>query len=237
LKWAQTIDGKLAYANSGHGAGVTGLEQRWISNELSRKDVHKLRHRADAILVGINTVIADDPSLTARPCTDRKAVRIVLDSFLRIPLQCSIIKTVKECPVLILTSQQTVQAKPQIADEIGKSGAEVLAYPDLQGKSNLHFLLDELQKRGIAQLLVEGGPTVLASFLKEQLADEIVVYIAPKILGPQGGADIAGQMAKLASGIELQNVDIKQFGDDVRISGLTDNGVKLSGLNRGQQNE
>jgi len=240
LKWAQTIDGKMAYAEKSD-------ERRWISNELSRKDVHKLRHRAGAVLVGINTVIADDPLLTPRPSgsrpsetggdEDKKPVRIVLDSFLRIPLQCSLIKTAKECPVLILTSQQTVQAKPQIADEIGKSGAEVLAYPDLQSKSNLYYLLDELQKRGIAQLLVEGGPTVLASFLKEQLADEIVVYIAPKILGPQGSADIAGQMAKLTSGIGLHNVDIKQLGDDVCISGVTEKALAEIGIVEGTDNE
>jgi len=214
LKWAQTIDGKMAYADSGH-------EQRWISSELSRKDVHRLRRCAQAILVGINTVIADDPLLTPRPSKDKKPIRIVLDSFLRIPLQCSLLKTAKKCPVLIVTSQQTLQEKPQIAEQIAKTGAELLAYPNLQGKSNLYFLLDELQKRSVPQLLIEGGPTVITSFLKENLADEIVVYIAPKILAGSGAADISAPMAKLTAGLELHHVDIKRLGDDVRITGLT----------------
>ena len=97
----------------------------------------------------------------------------------------------------------------------------MLAYQASQGGSNLHFLLDELSKRGIAHLLVEGGPRVLTSFLKEELADEVVVYIAPKILGAQGSADITGAMAKLTQAVGLHHVDIKRFGEDVRLRGLT----------------
>jgi diaminohydroxyphosphoribosylaminopyrimidine deaminase/5-amino-6-(5-phosphoribosylamino)uracil reductase len=223
LKWAQTIDGKMAYDKSSSESQVAGHEHRWISNELSRKDVHKLRRRVGAILVGINTVIADDPLLTPRPSKDKKPVRIVLDSFLRIPLRCSLLKTAKKCPVLIVTSQQTLNEKPQIVKEITKTGAELLAYPDLQGKSNLYFLLDELQKRAVPQLLVEGGPTVITSFLKENLADEIVVYIAPKILAGSGTADISTQMAQLTVGLDLRHVDIKRLDDNVRITGLLKN--------------
>ena len=215
LKWAQSIDGKVALTElrpSGSG---------WISGEQSRKDVHKLRRRAQAILVGVNTVIADDPLLTARPSRGKKATRIVLDNHLRIPLDCKLIKTAKKNPVLIYTNENTVRTNPEIAAQITKKGAEVLAYPDTQGRSNLYFLLDELSKRGIAQLLVEGGPRVLTSFLKEGLADEIVVYIAPKILGAQGSVDITGPMAELTQAIGLHYVDIKRFGDDVRLTGLT----------------
>ncbi|GAH97326.1 unnamed protein product, partial [marine sediment metagenome] len=111
--------------------------------------------------------------------------RIVLDSKLRIPLDCELLATAKKVPLLILTSRQTVQTNPQTAEAISKKGAELLVFPDTPGQSNLCFLLDELSKRGIAQLLVEGGPTVISSFLREGLADEICVYIAPKILGRQ----------------------------------------------------
>jgi diaminohydroxyphosphoribosylaminopyrimidine deaminase/5-amino-6-(5-phosphoribosylamino)uracil reductase len=214
LKWAQTIDGKLAWANSSDG-------QRWICNEQSRRDVHKLRRRAQAILVGINTAIADDPLLTARPSRGRKATRIVLDSFLRIPLDSQLLATANKSPVTIFTSQQSVQAYPQLAEKIAEKGAELLAYPDTHGRSNLRFLLDELSNRGIAQLLVEGGPTVLASFLKEDLADEIIVYIAPKMLGAQGSVEIGRPMAELWQSASLHNVDIGRFGDDVRLSGMT----------------
>ena len=225
LKWAQSIDGKVALTEPRPSRMGVG-EQRpsgsgWISGEQSRKDVHKLRRRAQAILVGVNTVIADDPLLTARPSKGKKLTRIVLDNHLRIPLNCKLIKTAKKSPVLIYANGNTVRTNPEIVAQVTKKRAEVLAYPDTQGRSNLYFLLDELSKRGIAHLLVEGGPRVLTSFLKEGLADEVVVYTAPRILGVQGGVDITGPMAELTQAISLHYVDIKRFGDDVRLRGLT----------------
>lgn len=214
LKWAQSIDGKVAWAQKSG-------EQQWISGEESRKDVHKLRHRVQAILVGINTVIADDPLLTARPSRDKKATRIVLDNNLRIPLDCKLLATTKQAPVLILTTQQALQANPLIVEKLTQKGAEVLAYPEQQGCSNLCFLLEELAKRNVTQLLVEGGPTVIASFLKEQLADEIVVYITPKILGGSASVGINPSMAELTEAVGLHHVEIERFGDDVRLTGLS----------------
>jgi len=214
LKWAQSIDGKLTYAN------VTD-EQRWISNEQGRKDAHKLRCRAQAILVGINTVIADDPLLTPRPSRGKKPTRIVLDSCLRIPLDCKLLATAKEAPVLIVTSDRAVHTNLDVADKITQKGAQILNVPAPQGRCDLRFLLGELAKRGVQQMLVEGGPTLITSFLKEQLADEIVVYIAPKILGLLGSVSITEPMAELAEAIGLNCVDIKRFGDDVRLTGLT----------------
>ncbi len=215
LKWAQSLDGKLSWAEQSG-------EQRWISNELSRRDAHKLRRRAQAILVGINTVITDDPLLTARPARGRKATRIVMDSFLRIPLGCQLLATVQSNPVIVFTSQRAIETNPRAAEEITRQGAELLGYPDMHGRSNLYFLLDELSRRGVTQLLVEGGPTVLSSFLKENLADEIVVYIAPRILGAQGRAEIPGRLTELAQSMGLHCVDVGRFGDDVRLSGLTE---------------
>ena len=193
---------------------------RWISNELSRKDAQNLRRRVQGILVGINTVIADDPLLTVRPSKGKKTTRIVLDNHLRIPLDCKLLATAKKTPVLIVTFQGAIQANPQAAEQIRKKGAELLVYPDTQGQSNLYFVLDELSKRGITQLLVEGGPTVITSFLKERLVDEIVVYIAPKIVGAQGSANITEPMAELTEAVGLHYVDIKRFGDDVRLTGI-----------------
>ena len=213
LKWAQTIDGKMAWADKANG--------RWISNQQSRKDVQNLRRRAGGILAGINTVIADDPLLTVRPASDKKPVRIVLDNQLRIPPDCKLLTGAKESPVLIVACQSAVQANPQKQEEITTRGAEIIAYPDTGGRSNLHFLLDELKKRGITQLLVEGGAKVIKSFLKEDLADEICIYIAPKILGAQGSANISELMAELERSIDLQYVDIKNLDGDVRLSGLS----------------
>jgi diaminohydroxyphosphoribosylaminopyrimidine deaminase/5-amino-6-(5-phosphoribosylamino)uracil reductase len=219
LKWAQSIDGKLAWAQKSG-------EERWISNQLSRNDVQRLRRRVGAILVGINTVIADDPLLSPRPSKGKEPIRIVLDTYLRIPLECKLLATTKDSPVLVLASETAVQANPQIVQKITEKGAEVLAYPQIQGRSNLYFLLDELRKRGIAQLLVEGGPTVFGSFLKEQLADEICIYIAPKILGREGAADIAKPMAELAASFGMRYVEAKLFSDDVRLRGFSEKTLK-----------
>jgi len=223
LKWAQSIDGKMAWAEQSN-------NRRWISGEQSRKDVHKLRRRVQAILVGINTVLADNPLLTARPSKGKKLTRIVLDRKLRIPLDCELLATAPKAPLLIVTSQQTVQTDRQAAEAIRKKGAELLVFPDTPGQSNLHFLLDELSKRGITQLLVEGGPTVISSFLKEQLADEICIYIAPKILGRQGAPDIAEPMKELSEAIGLYHIDIENFDGDVRLTGLSKKALDEIGI-------
>jgi len=183
--------------------------------------VHKLRRQVGGILVGINTVIADNPLLTARPSEGKNAARIVLDGNLRIPLDCKLLATAKKVPVLILTSQQALRENPQIVEKITQKGAEVLACQDAQGRSNLHFLTCELAKREVSQLLVEGGPTVIASFLREELVDQIVVYIAPKILGCSGSVAITEAMAGLTEAVGLHHVEIERFGDDVRLTGLS----------------
>ena len=210
LKWAQSIDGKMT-STSG---------QRWISCEKSRKDAHRLRRRVQGVLVGINTVIADDPLLTPRPSKDKKPVRIVLDSFLKTPLDCKLLTTAKKFPTLIAAGRQTIKSKSRKAKEIVDKGAELLAVPAKQGKLDLKFLLKELVNRGIAQLLVEGGAKVIISFLKEQLADEICVYIASKILGAQGNVNISESMTEVTKAAGLHYVDIKRLGDDVCINGL-----------------
>jgi diaminohydroxyphosphoribosylaminopyrimidine deaminase/5-amino-6-(5-phosphoribosylamino)uracil reductase len=214
LKWAQTIDGKLAWKAA---AG----DKRWISNELCRKDAHKLRRVAQAVLVGINTVLADDPLLTPRPSGGKKPLRIVLDSRLRTPPGCRLLATAKKSPVLILTSAHAVQENPQAARTLQDTGAELLVFPDTSGESNLSFLLAQLADRGISHLLVEGGPTVIASFLAEGLADELCVYIAPGLLGASGDIDIALPLARLNQSVNLHHVNIRRFGDDVCIRGLT----------------
>ncbi len=218
LKWAQSIDGKLAWAQQ-------DSEHRWISCEQSRKDVQKLRARVQAILVGIGTVLADDPLLTVRPNKGKILTRIVLDSQLRIPLDCQLLKTAKKQPVIIIAYETAAAANAQKAQQITASGAEVLTYPDLQGKSNLDFVLEQLSKCGCQQLLVEGGPSIISSFLRERIADEICVYVTPKILAGKGSASIDSALAEFSSSVELNNVTITSFEGDTRISGLTHEGL------------
>ena len=116
---------------------------------------------------------------------------------------------------------RTLEQRRKLAQELTDRGVELLAWADTQGGSSLCFLLDELSNRGVTQLLVEGGPSILTSFLKEDLADEIVVYVAPKILGGSGSVGINPPMAGLTEVVDLHHVEIERFGDDVRLTGLS----------------
>ncbi|MBA7639049.1 hypothetical protein ES703_46705 [subsurface metagenome] len=123
--------------------------------------------------------------------------------------------------MLVATSEAAVQKDPQTVEKITLKGAEVLAVPTTQGRCDINSLLDELSKRGIAQLLVEGGPSIITSFLKQRLVDEVCIYIAPKILGARGSVNITEPMAELTETVGLHYVDIERFGDDVRLRGLS----------------
>ncbi len=214
LKWAQTIDGKLA-------SSKTFLDEEWISGEQSRKDVHKIRRSCQGILVGVNTVISDDPMLTARPDKGRKLLRIVLDTNLRTPLRCQLLTTVHKGPVLIVTTGKAITENQPRAEEITAAGAEILALPtNKSGLCDLNCLLDELGKRDLQRLLVEAGPTMIKSFLKDLLADEVIVYIAPKLFGDRGGADISAAISGIGGSLELHNSTTSIFGPDVRIRGF-----------------
>ena len=214
LKWAQSIDGKLAWTKESG--------QRWISGQQSRRDAHKLRRRASGILVGIETVLTDDPELTARPAKGSKAVRIVLDRQMRIPLDCKLLN-MQGPRVFVVTSKEAVEQKKELAEKIREKGAEILVVPVSEDKCDLKVLLEQLSSRGVQQLLVEGGAEVISSFLKEGLTDECVVYIGPMILGNKGKIDIGTVVSKFGGGIALNDVDIKRFGEDVRITGFSKN--------------
>ncbi len=223
LKWAQSIDGKMAWTSPSE-------SQRWISGEQSRKDAQKLRRRVGAVLVGIGTVLADNPKLMARPATGKQPVRIVLDNNLKILFGTKLMSSADKSPVLVYASQQSVEADPQKAEKITQKGAELLAFPDTQGRSNLHFLLEELSKRSVTPLLVEGGPKVIASFLKERLADQVIIYITPKILAGAGSAYIAEPLAELAESFDLQHVELNSIGEDIRLTGLSKRALKDCGV-------
>ncbi len=214
VKWAQTIDGKLARRD-------TSAQTGWISGKETRTDAHKIRRSAQAILVGINTVIADDPLLTPRPAMGKRPLRLVLDGRLRIPYMCRLLNTISQAPVLIVTTKSVLAADKSKAKKIAAKGAELLPIPAEKGRwCNLNVLLDELGIRGVQRLLVEGGPAVISSFLEGGLADELVVYIAPKIFAAEGAADIAQAMSRLKTTFSLNYVTTNAFGRDVRIRGL-----------------
>jgi diaminohydroxyphosphoribosylaminopyrimidine deaminase/5-amino-6-(5-phosphoribosylamino)uracil reductase len=213
IKWAQTIDGKLAYADQ--------KANRWISNETSRKLAHHLRRRAQAILVGINTILTDDPLLTPRPPKGRKPARVVLDTYLRTPLNSQLVKTAKKFPLYLAVAQKTVEQKAELAEQLRQKGAQVLPIAAHADKLDLKSLLDKLAELRIPQLLVEGGSKVIASFLKANLADEIHVFITPKILGRFGSADLTERLQLLKGSLDLQHVGIESLDGDIHLTAYT----------------
>ncbi|HEV2140791.1 MAG TPA: bifunctional diaminohydroxyphosphoribosylaminopyrimidine deaminase/5-amino-6-(5-phosphoribosylamino)uracil reductase RibD [Candidatus Dormibacteraeota bacterium] len=198
-KFAMSLDGKIA-TRSG--------DSRWITGEAAREHGHKLRHQHDAILVGINTVVADDPELTTRldGSEARQPLRIVVDSQLRIRQSARVVGA----NTLIASTKQ------------GRVGlAEVLTLPATdEGRVSLSHLLDALGQRDILSLLVEGGGEMHASFFAEGLVDKVYAYMSPKLIGgrdapgPLGGSGIE----KLDQAVMLRELDVTRLGDDLLIS-------------------
>jgi len=213
LKWAQTIDGKLSAA---------GLpeDQRWISNESSRKDVHKLRRSCQGILVGIETALTDDPLLTARPPKTKSPLRIVLDSKFRIRTDLRLFSTISDADLLVVTTQKAFDANLKKAQQVIETGAQILAVQaDTNGRCDLRQLLTNLGKSGIQRLLVEGGATVIGSFIENSLADQAVIYIAPKIFGGCGAAPIQNTIGQIKTLPVLYDTTTQIFDGDIRITG------------------
>ncbi len=206
LKFAQSLDGRIATARG---------DSRWISSEEFRKRAHRLRASNDAILVGINTVLADNPQLTVRLVRGRNPTRVVLDSRLRIPLDSEIVRTRHEAPVLITT---TAQADREKATQLDELGIETLVVPpDKSGGLDLKHLLQALGERNISSLLVEGGSKVITSFLRQKLADKVVVAIAPKILGRGLDAVAELDIVRLSQALPLTFQKISRAGSDIVI--------------------
>jgi diaminohydroxyphosphoribosylaminopyrimidine deaminase / 5-amino-6-(5-phosphoribosylamino)uracil reductase len=202
-KFAMSLDGKIA---------TRAGESRWITGEESRRHGHRLRHQHDAIVVGINTVIADDPELSARLEGEdlRQPLRIVLDSQLRIRQSA---RVVGDHTVIATT-------KP------GRVGlAEVLKLPAAaDGRVRLPDLLDELGRRNLISVLVEGGGEVHAAFFEGGLVDKLYAYVAPKLVGGRDApGPIGGQgVEHLQDATGLDDVDFTRLGDDILISGYVD---------------
>lgn len=214
VKWAQSKDGYLARKNA-------DIESSWISNEQSRADVHKLRKRMQAILTGVDTVIADDPKLTVRiegETIDRPPLRVVVDSTLRIPRDCHLV-TVPDPATVIVTTAQTAQTETEKIKTLKEKGIEILPVPERDGHCDLTETVSMLGARGIQQLLIETGPTLITEFLKQNLADEVRIYIAPFALGDNGTAPVSEPMIRFANQNGLKDIKIDTFGEDVHLCG------------------
>jgi diaminohydroxyphosphoribosylaminopyrimidine deaminase/5-amino-6-(5-phosphoribosylamino)uracil reductase len=207
-KWAMTLDGKTA---------VSSGDSRWISSDQSRTLVHELRGRMDGIVVGIGTVDSDDPLLTARPPGPRLPARIVLDSAGRLPISSQLVRTAREVPVLVAVSDRaTESSRKRLSDH----GCEIIAVPGT-GRVNVGSLLTELGRRGMTNILVEGGGRVVGSFLDEGHVDAIEAFVAPVVEGgDHARSAVRGKGREfMGDSLRLRDVDISQVGGDVLIRG------------------
>ncbi len=211
-KWAMTLDGKLATR--------TGSSQ-WISGEMSRKAVHHLRGLVDAILIGRGTAVADDPLLTARPAGPRTATRIVLDTQAVLPLDSKLVKSIDDAPLLVAVAHD---ASERNCNALEKQGAEILVLAGENETERLSGLLDELGRRQMTNLLVEGGSHLLGSFFDMQEIDEVHAFIAPKLIGGKNapGVFTGLGLAEMTQALKLQNVHYEMLGDDMHVQGFVD---------------
>jgi diaminohydroxyphosphoribosylaminopyrimidine deaminase/5-amino-6-(5-phosphoribosylamino)uracil reductase len=204
LKYAQTIDGRIASA-TGH--------SQWISSKASRRFAHALRAEHDAVLVGVDTVIQDDPELTVRLARGKNPVRIIIDSTLRIPENATVLQNQKKATTLIAVTLQSSEKKRSYFNE---RGIETLVIDkDGAGRVDLGKLLIAMGKRGISSVLVEGGAQIITSFVRERLPDRIVIITAPKILGR--GIEAIGDLGiqRVDDSIRLSVKRIMKKGDDI----------------------
>ncbi|HWL25673.1 MAG TPA: bifunctional diaminohydroxyphosphoribosylaminopyrimidine deaminase/5-amino-6-(5-phosphoribosylamino)uracil reductase RibD [Ureibacillus sp.] len=206
-KFAMTLDGKIATSN-GH--------SKWITGEDARAHVHEIRHKVDAILVGIGTVLADNPQLTTRlqAGNGKNPIRIILDSQLRIPIEANVVDT-SDAKTLIVTSKGNENAEKVTMLE--NKGVSFIFVQKKENGLDLEEMLDELYKLGITDTLVEGGGEVNASFLRKGLINKFLVYMAPKVLGgKQSKTPFLGEdVQSMDDAMELEFESYQQLGQDL----------------------
>jgi diaminohydroxyphosphoribosylaminopyrimidine deaminase / 5-amino-6-(5-phosphoribosylamino)uracil reductase len=208
-KWAMTLDGKLA-TRSG--------DSRWISGEASRQIVHALRGRVDAVIVGRGTAQCDDPLLTARPAGPRLATRIVLDRRAELSSESKLVQTASESPVLVVADHEASAANCR---RLRDAHCEVLMLTGATREDQLCQLLDELGRRRMTNVLVEGGAAVFGALFDAELVDEVLAFIAPKIVGGrESKTPVAGKRRELmAQALSLADVRWQQVGEDLLVRG------------------
>ncbi len=210
LKWAQSLDGKI------HDPGG---RSRWISSSQSRRLVHQIREKADAILIGIETLLADNPLLSTR-LKNRlgpQPLKIILDSRLRTPLKAKIFSRVSPGPVLIATASSAPMA--QVRRLMKK--AEILKLPGKRGRVDLLALFKILGRRGVVSLLVEGGSEVIKNVLSRKLAREVYCFVAPKVIGRRGvpGPVVGKGILGIQRALKIKGATVKKVGHDFLIRG------------------
>ncbi len=203
VSYAQSLDGRIATR--------TG-DSRWISGAGALRLAHRLRRDNDAILVGIGTVLRDDPELTCRLVRGASPRRVVLDSTLRLPAEAAVVRTAREVPTLVFTGTQSPPSRP----ELEAAGVRIVpAASGGGGHVRLPEVLDRLAAEGVRALFVEGGSQVITAFLREGLADRLLVVVAPLLIG-QGVAAVGDLgVESLAEALRPRRQRMRRLGRDL----------------------
>ncbi|MGD9789116.1 MAG: bifunctional diaminohydroxyphosphoribosylaminopyrimidine deaminase/5-amino-6-(5-phosphoribosylamino)uracil reductase RibD [Phycisphaerales bacterium] len=217
-KWAQTIDGRLA-TRSG--------DSKWISSETSRRRVHRLRARVDAIVTGLGTVLADDPQLTARSVTRvrRRAIRVVCDTDLQIPLGSNLVRTARETPTIVACARELVSsgiARDRV-EMLTSEGVRVVGVRESavgRGLEIEELLATLLRDHGVCNVLVEAGPGLIGSLFERRLVDEAIVFIGPMLLGDEMARSVSAGRAveQLRGATRLTLWRVKRLGNDMELT-------------------
>lgn len=204
IKLAMSLDGKIATQ--------TG-ESRWISGERSRIAAHKLRRKFSAVLVGVGTVLSDDPQLTVRHVRGRDPIRIVLDGEGKIPLTAGLLH--KAGRTIVATAAMTKEKETELL----ALGVEVWRFPDEKGNVDLQALMTRLGETEIDSVLVEGGGETVASFLEAELVDKVSFFVAPMLLGGRNAVPAVGGtgVKSISNATQLRNIDVERIGEDILI--------------------
>jgi diaminohydroxyphosphoribosylaminopyrimidine deaminase/5-amino-6-(5-phosphoribosylamino)uracil reductase len=215
LKAGMTLDGKVATAKG---------ESRWITGPLARQNAHGLRSHVDAVVVGVGTVLKDNPTLTARisdrplKLALRQPLRVVLDSKLRTPPTAKICAKQDRAKTLIVTTGRASRSRRRLLE---LTGVEVVSFSRTDRQISLPALMTMLGKRGITSVLIEGGSTVNAAALRARLVNHVVLYFAPILMGGQDAKAVIGGHSpnRLAQALTLRNVMVRRIGNDLVVEG------------------
>jgi diaminohydroxyphosphoribosylaminopyrimidine deaminase/5-amino-6-(5-phosphoribosylamino)uracil reductase len=207
LKLAASLDGRIATASG---------DSRWISGADSRRYVHRLRAEHDAILVGAETIIRDDPELTCRVRGGRNPVRVILDGRLRLPLRARVLTKPAPAATLVITAQPASAVKVR---QVRERGVEVVSLAAQTGRIPITRVMRELGRRDIMSVLIEGGATVAAAALAAGGVDRLLVFFAPTLIGGDGRPMLAGLgVRRMRSALALGPLQVKRFARDILIA-------------------
>lgn len=217
VKVAASLDGKIATR--------TG-ESRWITGEAARQRVHQLRNEVDAVLVGIGTVLRDDPLLTTRLGTadQRDPIRVIVDNLARLPLRAKVVNRGSTAPTILAVSQMAPRTK---LEALEREGVQVIVVEGSPRRVWLDRLMEALGKRGILSVMIEGGAEINASALREGIVDKVLLFLAPILIGGKSTPTAVGGegIESLTQALRLRDVRIERFDDDILVEGYLRRGA------------